>query len=135
MISLASEITDSKGRHARGWLFYDAECEFCTRIAKWMEKPMRRRRLALAALQDPRVGALLGVSQDELLRAIRYIFTDGTQYSGADALAAVAREFWWARPIIWMMRFPAGARLLRAGYSWIARQRRCHALTECSPLS
>jgi len=27
VISLASEMTDSKGRHARGWLFFDAECE------------------------------------------------------------------------------------------------------------
>src|SRR5712672_2168387 len=28
MISLASEFTDGKGRHARGWLFFDAECGF-----------------------------------------------------------------------------------------------------------
>ncbi len=32
MISLVSEYTDGKGRHARGWLFFDAECKFCTRI-------------------------------------------------------------------------------------------------------
>jgi len=58
MISLASEMTDSKGRHARGWLFFDAECKFCTGIAMWLAAPMNRRRLAVAALQDPRVGAL-----------------------------------------------------------------------------
>ena len=29
MISLTSEFTDSKGRHARGWLFFDADCAFC----------------------------------------------------------------------------------------------------------
>ncbi len=34
MISLVSEYTDGKGRHARGWLFFDAECKFCTRIAR-----------------------------------------------------------------------------------------------------
>jgi hypothetical protein len=28
MISLASEFTDAKGRHARGWFFFDAECGF-----------------------------------------------------------------------------------------------------------
>ena len=33
MISLASEYTDGKGRHAKGWLFFDADCAFCTRIA------------------------------------------------------------------------------------------------------
>src|SRR6266481_5742802 len=36
MISLASEFTDGKGRHARGWLFFDAECGFCTRTARWL---------------------------------------------------------------------------------------------------
>jgi predicted DCC family thiol-disulfide oxidoreductase YuxK len=127
MISLTSEMTDGKGRHARGWLFFDAECEFCTHIAAWMEGPMRRRGLAVAPLQDPRVGALLGLSPQELLRAIRYLSTDGTQYSGADALVALAREFWWARPLIWMSQIPGGARVMRAGYRWVARQRKCHA--------
>src|SRR6266496_105359 len=43
MISLASEITDRKGQHARGWLFYDADCSFCTRIARWLARPMKHR--------------------------------------------------------------------------------------------
>src|ERR1700722_3534528 len=34
MISLTSEFTDGKGRHARGWVFFDAECGFCTRLAR-----------------------------------------------------------------------------------------------------
>ena len=71
MISLASEMTDSKGRHARGWLFYDAECDFCTRIARFVAKPMRRRQLGVAPLQDPRVISLLGVPPDQLLLAVR----------------------------------------------------------------
>jgi predicted DCC family thiol-disulfide oxidoreductase YuxK len=120
-------MTDGKGRHARGWLFFDAECEFCIHIAAWMEAPMRRRRLAVAPLQDPRVGALLGLSRKELLRAIRYLSSDGNQYSGADALVALAREFWWARPVVWMARIPGGARVMRAAYGSLARQRRCHA--------
>jgi len=127
MISLTSEMTDGKGRHARGWLFFDAECEFCTHIAAWIEGPMRRRGLAVAPLQDPRVGALLGLSPQELLRAIRYLSTDGKRHSGADALVALAREFWWARPLIWMSQIPGGAWMMRAGYGWVARQRRCHA--------
>jgi len=116
MISLASEMTDGKGRHARGWLFFDAECEFCTRIAAWMERPMRRHRLEVAPLQDQRVGALLGLSRDELLRAIRYLSSDGNHYSGADALVALAHEFWWARPVVWMSKIPGGAWMMRAGY-------------------
>jgi predicted DCC family thiol-disulfide oxidoreductase YuxK len=127
MISLASEMTDSKGRHARGWLFFDAECQFCSRIAVWLATPMRRRGLATAPLQDRRVGALLGLSREELLRAIRFLLTDGSQYQGADALLAVARELWWARPLVWLSRVPGMMPTMRAGYAWIARHRRCQA--------
>ena len=131
MISLTSELTDAKGRHARGWLFYDAECDFCTRIARWIRKPMLRRGLALAPLQDPRVAALLGIPRGELLRAIRYLGENGLPYAGADALIEVAREFWWARPLVWASRVRAAKAAMRTGYGWIARQRRCHAENNC----
>jgi predicted DCC family thiol-disulfide oxidoreductase YuxK len=127
MISLASEMTDSKSRHARGWLFFDAECEFCTWIARCLASSMKRRGLAVAPLQDPRVGALLGLSRKELLRAIRFVFADGTQCSGADALLAVARELWWARPLVWAARVPGAMPAMRAGYRWVAEHRRCQA--------
>lgn len=80
MISLAAEMTDSKGRRARGWLFFDTECVFCTRIATGLAAP----------LQDPRVGALLGLSREELLSAIQFVSDDGTHCAGADAVLAVA---------------------------------------------
>jgi predicted DCC family thiol-disulfide oxidoreductase YuxK len=131
MISLTSEFTDAKGRHARGWLFYDAECDFCTRIARWMAKPMLRRGLALAPLEDPRVAALLGIPRSELLRAIRYLGQNGIQYAGADALVEVACEFWWARPLVWAWRVRAAKAAMRTGYEWVARQRKCHAETDC----
>src|SRR5207248_463511 len=54
MISLVSEYTDGKGRHARGWLFFDAECKFCTRIARWLAPILEKRGMALAPLQDAR---------------------------------------------------------------------------------
>src|SRR6266850_1176195 len=58
MISLVSEYTDGKGRHARGWFFFDAECRFCTRIARWLAPILEKRGLELAPLQDPRAVAL-----------------------------------------------------------------------------
>jgi len=131
MISLASEFTDAKGRHARGWIFYDAECDFCTRIARWIRKPLERRGLAVAPLQDPRVAALLGIPASELLRAIRYLREDGLPYAGADALVEVAREFWWARPLVWAWRSRTAKAAMRTAYEWIARHRKCHAETHC----
>ena len=127
MISLASEFTDGKGRHARGWLFFDAECGFCTRIARWLAPILQRRGLALAPLQDPRVGSLLGLSGTELLREMRFLLSDGSQYGGADAAVALAHEIWWARPLVWASRVPGVMGWLRAGYQWIAAQRSCAA--------
>lgn len=127
MISLASEFTDGKGRHARGWLFFDAQCGFCTRIARWLAPILYRRGLALAPLQDPRVGALLGLPQTELLREMRFLLSDASQYGGADAAVALAREIWWARPLLWLAKIPGMMPRLRAGYRWIAARRSCAA--------
>ncbi len=127
MISLASEFTDGKGRHARGWLFFDADCRFCTRIARWLAPILERRGLALAPLQDPRVGALLGLSRNELLRELRFVLSDGSQSGGADAVLALAREIWWARPMVWLGQLPGMTEVLRAGYRSIALRRSCAA--------
>lgn len=127
MISLASEMTDGKGRHARGWLFFDAECVFCTRIARWLAPILNRRGMAVAPLQDPRVGALLGMSRDELLREIRLLLSDGRQFGGADAVVALAREIWWARPLVWLSKSRRMTDALRSSYSYIAVRRSCAA--------
>jgi predicted DCC family thiol-disulfide oxidoreductase YuxK len=131
MISLASEFTDGKGRHARGWLFFDAECGFCTRTARWLQPILTRRGLAVAPLQDPRVGALLGLTSSELLRELRFLLSDGSQYGGADAVLAVAREIWWWRPLVWLAKVPGMLGQMRRGYYWFAARRSC-AATGCA---
>jgi predicted DCC family thiol-disulfide oxidoreductase YuxK len=130
MISLASEFTDGKGRHARGWLFFDAECGFCTRTARWLLPILEGRGLAEAPLQDPRVGALLGLPKEGLLRELRFLLSDGSQYGGADAVLALAREIWWAQPLVWLARVPGMMGQLRRGYYWFAARRSCVA-THC----
>jgi predicted DCC family thiol-disulfide oxidoreductase YuxK len=129
MISLASECTDAKGRHAKGWLFFDAECGFCTRLARWLEPILARRGFAVAPLQDPRVGALLGMPRQELLRELRFLHSDGRHCGGADAAIAIAREIWWARPLVWLARIPGIMPLLHAGYRWVASHHDCVAAT------
>ena len=136
MISLTSEFTDGKGRHARGWLFFDADCRFCTRIARWLAPILKRRGLELAPLQDSRVGALLGLSHTELLRELRFVLSGGSQSGGADAVLALAREIWWATPLVWLGQFPGMTEVLRAGYRSIALRRSCAAaICEISPAS
>lgn len=132
MISLTSEFTDGKGRHARGWLFFDADCGFCTRTARWIAPILRRRGMAVAPLQDPRVGALLGMSREQLLLELRFLLSDGSQFGGADAVVAVAREIWWGFPLVWLARVPGMMDLLRAAYRAVAASRSCNSTT-CSP--
>jgi predicted DCC family thiol-disulfide oxidoreductase YuxK len=127
MISLASEFTDGKGKHARGWLFFDAECGFCTRIARWAAPILRKRGIEVAPLQDRRVGALLGLSRDELMREMRLLLADGSQYGGADVGVALAREIWWWRPVAWLAKMPGMMEWIRRGYRWIAARRSCAA--------
>ena len=127
MISLVSEYTDGKGRHARGWLFFDAECKFCTRIARWLAPILEKRGMALAPLQDPRVGALLGLSREELMREMQFLLSDGSRFGGADAAVALAREIWWGRPLLWISKIPGIMEILRKGYRWVAGKRSCVA--------
>lgn len=127
MISLIDVYTDRKGRHARGWLFFDADCKFCTRIARAIAQTLAKHNLGVAPLQDPRVGELLGMTPKELLREIRFLHSDGTHFGGADAVLEVAKEIWWWRPLVWISRIPGMVGLLRSGYHWVAAQRSCAA--------
>ena len=125
MISLADEFTDGKGRHARGWLFFDAECRFCVKFARWADPILRKREIEFAPLQDPRVAALLGLSRAELLRALRLLLADGRQFAGADVILALAKEIWWARPLVWLSKIPGATPLLHSAYTWLAARRGC----------
>ena len=127
MITLANEFTDRKERRARGWLFFDAECGFCTRTARWLAPALARRGLGVAPLQDPRVSALLGMTRQELLKELRFLEGDGVQFGGANAVVAVAREIWWGTPFVWLASLPGMMRVLDAGYKWVAGKRGCVA--------
>jgi predicted DCC family thiol-disulfide oxidoreductase YuxK len=132
MISLISEFTDTKSRHARGWLFYDADCHFCMKIARAVAPALIKRGFALAPLQDLRVSALLGLSQSELLLEMRLLMSNGQQTGGADTAIALAHEIWWARPLVWLSRLPGMTQLLRRAYRWIAAHRKCAAAISCA---
>lgn len=126
MISLSSEMTDSKGRRARrGWLFFDGDCAFCTAIARRLARVLEPRGYGLAPLQDPRVQALLALPAGELLLEMRALTADGRQHGGADAFVFLARQVWWAWPVYALAQIPGMRALLRAGYRWVAAHRHC----------
>jgi predicted DCC family thiol-disulfide oxidoreductase YuxK len=126
MISLSSEITDAKGRQAsRGWIFFDRDCSICTSLARRFRHTFERRGFGLAALQDPRVAALLGLPPDRLLDEMRVVTCDGETYGGAEAIVYLAGQVWWAWPLFATAQLPGIRRALGAGYRLVADRRPC----------
>lgn len=83
--------------------------------------------MAVAPLQDPRVGALLGLPREELMREIQLLLSDGGKFGGADAAIELAREIWWAKPVVWFSKLPGMMDALRSGYKKVASRRSCVA--------
>jgi predicted DCC family thiol-disulfide oxidoreductase YuxK len=128
MISLITEITDSKGRNARsGWVFFDGDCAFCMSIARRLRPLLEPRGFGIATLQDPRVREQLSLPEQELLAELRVLAHDGRQFGGADAIIYIAQQIWWARPLWALAQLPGMRRVLRIAYRSIAARRHCLA--------
>jgi predicted DCC family thiol-disulfide oxidoreductase YuxK len=126
MISLSSEMTDTKGRHAsRGWVCFDRDCSVCTSLARRFRRPLETCGFGLATLQDPRVQALLALPREELFQEMRVAADDGRVYSGSEAIAFLARQIWWAWPLYAAAKLPGVPRSLGICYRWFANHRTC----------
>lgn len=128
MISLISEMTDSKGRRARrGWVFFDGDCAFCMSFARRLRPVLEPRGFGIATLQDPRAREQLSLSEQQLLAELRLLMNDGSQLGGADAFVFLARYIWWGWPLWALAQSRIMRRVLRAGYRWVAARRQCHS--------
>ncbi len=126
MISLISEMTDSKGRKARaGWVFFDADCAFCMSVARWLRPVLEPRGFGIATLQDPRVREQLSLPEQDLLAELRLLTHDGRHFGGADAIVFLAARVWWAWPLWRFAQIPGMRRIFRAAYRAIAIRRHC----------
>jgi hypothetical protein len=67
------------------------------------------------------------LSREELMREMRVLLADGEQCGGADAGVALARQIWWARPLVWLAGIPGAMPWMRRQYRWIAVRRSCAA--------
>ena len=119
-------MTDRKGRRAaRGWVFFDGDCEICQSLARRFRSTLENRGFGLAPLQDPRVAALLALPANALLREMRVLTPAGEVLGGAQAITFLAGKIWWAWPVHAAARVPGMQSLLRAGYRWFADHRHC----------
>src|SRR5260370_32310249 len=126
MISLSAEMTDMKGRHAeRGWICFDRDCTICTSLARRFRRTFEKRGFGLAALQDPRVAALLALPPDQLLREMRVVTSEGQIHGGAEAIVFLAGKVWWTWPLFVTAQLPGVPRFLVIGYLEFADHRTC----------
>jgi predicted DCC family thiol-disulfide oxidoreductase YuxK len=126
MNSLITEMTDTKGRHAeRGWICFDRDCALCTSLARRFRRTFEKRGFGLAALQDPRVAALLSLPADQLLLEMRVVTTTGEIRGGAESIVYLAGKIWWAWPFFAAARIPGVLWILGIGYRWFANHRHC----------
>ncbi len=126
MISLNSDVTDTKGRHAaRGWIYFDRDFNICTSLARRFRRTFENRSFGLAALQDPRVAVLLALPAEQLLREMQVVTCECEIYSGAKTIVYLGRQIWWAWPLFATAKIPGLPRILDGGYRWFAYHRHC----------
>ncbi|MCX7866201.1 thiol-disulfide oxidoreductase DCC family protein [Limisphaera sp. VF-2] len=108
----------------QGWIYYDAQCRWCTRWVRRMGPVWIRRGFQFEPLQSARARAALAGSAaaaDEL----KVRTSDGRIYGGADALAHLCRAVWWLWACGWLMSLPGIRSLAR----WMYRQVACRRPT------
>jgi predicted DCC family thiol-disulfide oxidoreductase YuxK len=79
-------------RDGRLILVYDGECEFCTRLARWVERHDRGQRVLVRPSQEPGLTEGLGLTPAEVGRAAWAVEPGGLKFEGAAAINRVLRE-------------------------------------------
>jgi predicted DCC family thiol-disulfide oxidoreductase YuxK len=118
-------MTDMNDGKKRGWVFYDAECPWCRRLAASWRRRIAPADFAWRPLQSPGAGARLGLSDAELLPEMRVLLADGRILSGVDAWSVLCRSVWWLWPLGFLMALPGLRALAAAAYRWVSRRRAC----------
>jgi predicted DCC family thiol-disulfide oxidoreductase YuxK len=93
-------------------LVYDGECEFCTRLAGWVERRDRRGRVSVRASQEPGLIDALGLTREEVGRAAWAVESGGRRFEGAAAINRVLRELGGGWPLL-------GSLYLVAPFKWV----------------
>lgn len=93
-------------------VFYDANCAFCTRWARRGQRWLAGKGYRFEPMP---------VAGDEM----KVVTGTGQEFGGAEAVAYLARQLWWAWPLSALSRLPGMMRLLRWGYRLVAARRHC----------
>ncbi|HEY2597802.1 MAG TPA: DCC1-like thiol-disulfide oxidoreductase family protein [Candidatus Dormibacteraeota bacterium] len=93
-------------------LLYDGECEFCTRMARWVERRDRSGRVSVRRNGEPGLIESQGLSRAQVDRAAWAVEAGGRKFEGAAAVNRVLRDLgggwrllaslYWVPPLRWV---------------------------------
>lgn len=134
MISVNTERTEcrlkpgpskSLSQRFRGWILFDADCQFCLAWVRLLSPIFSPRAFVFLPLQTPWVRAFFQLPEEKLLGEMRLLTRNREAFGGADAIIELAKQVWWAWPLVVFGHLPGARPLLRAGYRAIAARRHC----------
>ncbi|HWL94249.1 MAG TPA: DUF393 domain-containing protein [Phycisphaerae bacterium] len=108
-------------------IVYDADCGFCSGLARRFGSVFRRRGFEFIGLRSWLDSLSDKERQRETIDEMRVVARDGRIFRGADAVLYLLRQV----PLTWLFgqlgRLPGVHDLLRRAYASIARRRYCFA--------
>jgi predicted DCC family thiol-disulfide oxidoreductase YuxK len=106
-----------------GVLFFDGACGMCTRARNFLVRHDKTGDVATEPLQGPGVAERLGIPQDQVLEAMRWLDSSGAVYTGAQAWAAAWSVALGTRMPMLIYRLPGIRFAQDVVYRWIANHR------------
>ncbi len=121
---------DSQGRRRRYLVLYDDQCEICQAGIAWL-RLLDRRGFCRPQPIDPAILASFEppLKLEDCLRELHVVTPRGEVRRGWEAVATLARRFFWTWPIGVAGRVPPCSWLGEFGYRLVARNR--YALSKC----
>ncbi len=105
-------------------LVYDGECEFCSRLARWVERRAGGR-ISVRPGQEPGLIGSLPVTHEEVARASWLVEPGGRRFEGAGAINRVLRELGWGWAVLgFLYLFPPFGWVEDRYYARVALRRR-----------
>jgi acetyl esterase len=105
-------------------LLYDGECEFCMRLARWVERHDGRGRISIRPNQEPGLIEGVGLTRAEVDRSVWAVEAGGRRFEAAGAVNRTLRELGggWA-VLASLYHWPGIKQVQDAYYRRVARRR------------
>jgi len=107
----------------RGWLLYDGDCALCQTLVRRFRVWIHALGYRPTPLQQPWVARHLGMSREEVLRAVRLLTRDGRHLAGVDVYIRLLRDHPATWPLAVLLSLPGPYHGARRCYDWVEQHR------------